>query len=131
MPRHRRLRRVVAPPRFSGHKPYGVVKTATDCIELFYEQNEAFKLVDDDYMNHESATNIMGIYRPTFAKIYENTRRKITKAMVEVKEIKTTYGNAFMDKNWFVCNDCHARFFIPQKITRPIVLYAQNIIYNH
>lgn len=116
MPRQRRLRKVVAPPNFKGYKPYGSQKSSNEYIELLYEEYEAIKLADYDIMNHEEAAKIMGVSRPTFARIYESARRKIANALVETKEIKTVYGNAIMDKNWYVCNNCMARFTIPKTI---------------
>ncbi|MBN1596806.1 MAG: DUF134 domain-containing protein [Bacteroidales bacterium] len=113
MPRRRRLRKIVAPPGFRGYKPYGVNSSKNESVELLYEEYEAIKLADYDLMNHLEASELMGISRPTFARIYESARRKIALALVETKEIKTTYGNAWMDKNWFICKDCYARFTIP------------------
>lgn len=117
MPRRRRLRKVVAPPSFKGYKPYGTTKSSNEHIELLYEEYEALKLADYDMMNHKEASEIMGVSRPTFARIYEDARRKIAKALVETKEIKTVFGNAWMEKNWFLCNDCHTRFTIPKTLT--------------
>ncbi len=118
MSRRTRPRKVVSPPGFKGYKPFGVNKSTSEFIELLYEEYEAIKLSDYDLMNHETAAKIMGISRPTFARIYESARRKIAKALVEVKELKTVYGNALMDKNWYVCNNCHARFTIPKTIKK-------------
>lgn len=114
MPRRRRLRKVVAPPGFHGFKPYGIFKTSQEKVELLYEEYEAIKLSDYDGLNHESAAKLMGVSRPTFARIYESARKKIAQALVENKEIKSVYGNALLDKSWFICNDCHARFTIPK-----------------
>ncbi|MBA7552566.1 hypothetical protein ES705_45134 [subsurface metagenome] len=116
MPRRRRLRKVVAPPSFKGYKPYGTSSESREYIELLYEEYEAIKLADYDLMNHQEASELMGVSRPTFARIYESARRKIAKALVETKEIHTVFGNAWMEKNWFVCNDCNTRFTIPKTI---------------
>ena len=116
MPRRRRLRKVVAPPGFRGYKPFGTNIKTSEAIDLLYEEYEAIKLTDYDILNHKEAAEIMGISRPTFARIYESARRKIAKALVEIREIKTVYGNAWMDKSWFVCNVCNARFNIPQTV---------------
>lgn len=115
MPRRRSLRKVVAPPAFKGYKPYGVSKESDDAIELLYEEYEAIKLADYDLMNHQEASKLMGVSRPTFARIYESARRKIAQALVETKEIKSVYGNALLDGKWFICTDCIARFTIPAK----------------
>ncbi len=116
MPRRRRLRKIVAPPNFTGYRPYGTNDVSGEFIELLYEEYEAVKLADYDLMNHQEASELMGISRPTFARIYESARRKIARALVETKEIKTIFGNAWMDKHWFICNSCHARFTIPKTI---------------
>jgi predicted DNA-binding protein (UPF0251 family) len=116
MPRRRRLRKIVAPPGFKGYRPYGNTSDSKESIELLYEEYEALKLADYDFMNHKEASELMGISRPTFARIYESARRKIAKALVETKEIKSVFGNAWMDKTWFLCSKCHVRFTIPTKI---------------
>jgi uncharacterized protein len=118
MPRQRRLRKVVAPPNFKGYKPYGVNNNTEEFIELLYEEYEAIKLADYDIMNHKEAAELMGVSRPTFARIYESARRKIADAFVGTKEIRAVYGNALLDKNWYICNDCHSRFTIPKIIMK-------------
>ena len=113
MPRRKRLRKVVAPPGFQGFKPYGFRHGKKEHVELLYEEYEAIKLADYDLMYHEEACKVMGISRPTFARIYESARRKIASALVETREIKAVYGNAYMDKSWFLCNSCQSRFNFP------------------
>lgn len=120
MPRRRRLRKVVAPPGFKGFKPYGSYSSSNEFIELLYEEYEAIKLADYDLMNQQEASEIMGVSRPTFARIYESARRKIAKAMVETKEIRAIYGNALMEDNWHICSECLARFTIPAKNSKHI-----------
>jgi len=114
MPRRRRLRRMVSPPGFKGYKPYGANSSDSGHIELLYEEYEALKLADYNLMNHLEASKLMGVSRATFARIYESARRKIAQALVESKEIKTVYGNALLDKDWYVCNDCYVRFTLPR-----------------
>ena len=117
MPRRRRLRKIVAPPRFGGYRPYGISSNSGESVELLYEEYEAIKLADYDLMNHQEASDLMGVSRPTFARIYESARRKIARALVEAREIKAVYGNAWLDKSWYLCNDCHARFTVLPDIT--------------
>jgi predicted DNA-binding protein (UPF0251 family) len=113
MPRRKRLRKVVAPPGFRGYKPFGHRHGQRNPIELLYEEYEAIKLSDYDLLNHQEASHLMGISRPTFARIYESARRKIAKALVETREIRSVFGNAWMDKSWFICNSCQSRFTLP------------------
>lgn len=115
MPRRRRLRRIVAPPQFKGYKPYGASHRSVEGVELLYEEYEALKLTDYDMMNHQEACELMGVSRATFARIYESARKKVARAFVEVREIKTVYGNAYMDDSWYTCKKCHARFTVPKK----------------
>jgi len=120
MPRRTRLRKVVAPPEFKGYKPYGTNRNSKEPIELLYEEYEAIKLSDYDLMNHKEASELMGVSRATFARIYESARRKIAMAFVETKEIRTVYGNTQMDESWFLCNVCHARFTLPKTLKQDI-----------
>lgn len=120
MPRRKNLRKIVEPPRFKGYKPYGVSSKSRKSIDLLYEEYESLKLADYDFLNHTEAAELMGVSRPTFARIYESARRKIALALVETKEIKTVFGNAVMDKNWFLCSKCHARFNIPEAVEKEI-----------
>jgi len=117
MPRRKRLRKVVAPPGFKGYKPYGNSKHKKQHVELLYEEYEAIKLADYDFMNHLEASKIMGVSRPTFARIYQSARRKLANALVETREIRSVYGNAILEGAWHLCNDCHARFTIPDQMT--------------
>jgi uncharacterized protein len=115
MPRRRLPRKVVAPPGFKGYRPYGVQDSQREGVSLFYEEYEAIKLADYDRMNHLQASKLMGISRPTFARIYESARQKIATALAESRPIITSYGNAVMDKSWNICYQCNARFTVPEK----------------
>ncbi len=107
------MRKVVAPPGFKGYKPYGNRHGNKEHVELLYEDYEAIKLADYDLMNHQEASELMGVSRATFARVYESARRKIATALVETREIRSVYGNAWLDKSWYICNVCHSRFTIP------------------
>ena len=116
MPRRKRLRKVVAPPKFEGYKPYGIVGKGTGAVDLLYEEYEAIKLADYDLMNHNQAAVLMGVSRATFARIYEGARRKIAIALVETKEIKSVFGNATLLDNWYFCEKCIAKFTMPSSV---------------
>ena len=113
MPGRGRKRKIIAPPRFGGFRPYGFVKHDEAPVDLLYEEYEAIKLADYKLMNHQEAAILMGISRATFARIYESARRKIAKALVETREIKTINGNSYSNSNWFICTECHVRFTLP------------------
>lgn len=113
MARTKRLRKIVAPPSFTSFMPIGIDLEEKDSIELLYEEYEAIKLADYNSMNHQEAAVLMGVSRPTFARIYKSARQKIAKALVEVCELKTSYGNAWMESGWFKCKQCSGKFTIP------------------
>lgn len=113
MPRNKRLRKIISPPRFRGYKPYGNRRHEESPVDLLFEEYEAIRLADYKLMNHEEAALHMGVSRPTFARIYENARRKIATALVEAREISTSSGNTYSEKQWHYCKQCHARFTIP------------------
>lgn len=113
MPRRTKPRKVVAPPGFKGYRPYGVQHNKKEGVVLLYEEYEAIKLADYDQMNHLQASKLMGVSRPTFARIYESARQKIATALAESRAIITSYGNAVMDESWNLCYRCNARFTVP------------------
>jgi len=115
MPRRKRLRKVVMPPGFAGFEPYGSRGSHKEPVELLFEEYEAIKHADYDLLNHQEAADLMKVSRATFARIYESARRKIAKALVEIRTIESTCGNAYFDESWFSCNRCHTRFTIPEK----------------
>jgi len=129
MPRRKHLRKIVEPPRFKSFKPEGIQKEIQGSVDLLYEEYEALKLADYDGLHHHQACEMMGVSRPTFARIYESARRKIAKAFVELKEITAVYGNVEFDHHWYRCNKCHAIFTlqrIDKKYTCP-VCSAENV----
>ena len=107
------MRKVVAPPGFRGYRPYGNRHGRKEPVELLYEEYEAIKLADYDLMNHQEASQLMGVSRATFARVYESARRKIAHALVETREIRSVFGNADLDQSWHECGNCHARFNVP------------------
>jgi predicted DNA-binding protein (UPF0251 family) len=116
MARPRRLRKIVAPPRFKGYRPHGHQGVAGKPVELLYEEYEALKLADYDGLDHQAASQLMGVSRPTFARIYQSVRKKLALALVETRPLVAVYGNAWMDKSWFVCSTCKARYSVPEGV---------------
>ena len=64
-------------------------------VVLLYEEYEALRLADYDALKHDEAAVKMKVSRPTFARIYENVRKKIAKAFVESRPIKFDAGCAY------------------------------------
>lgn len=131
MARHTRARKVVEPPAFRGYKPYGTINNNNGNVELHYEEYEAIKLADYDMMNHKEASELMGVSRPTFARVYESARQKIAKAFVESKEIISVFGNAHLENDWFECSDCKSKFTIPNDASDKNCPLCNSVLINN
>lgn len=118
-PRKHRPRKVSDPPVISGMKPYGL-KLPTEKKEamfLYLEEYEALRLCDYDGMNHQDASLMMNVSRPTLTRIYIKARQKIATALVEGRQIIIEGGKVYFDSDWFACAVCGCFFNHPDKQT--------------
>lgn len=106
MPRPTRNRRVVNPPQMSGFKPFGMPLCKLKVLELQFDEFESFNLINYQDMSQDAASEMMGISRPTFTRIYNRALKKIAKAFVEGMAIKIEGGNVEFEKQWFKCQKC-------------------------
>ena len=102
----RKKRSVVYPPSFSGFRPYGRRDMKGNKVILKVEEYEAVRLADHKKLKHEEAARKMDISRPTFTRLIESARRKISDALVNGKEIKIEGGDFILKKNRFRCRSC-------------------------
>jgi len=109
-PRPKLIRKVLDPPGFRGFKPFGCPEALGDEIKLLLEEYEAIKLADYEKLSQVDAAKKMEISRPTFSRIYESARHKISTAFLEVKSIVIEGGNIEPGEDWLHCNDCHTIF---------------------
>lgn len=111
-PRRKRMRKIFGPPAIKGFRPQRRGGGTIDRVPvvLLLEEYEAIKLCDYDILNHLEASEIMGVSRPTFTRIYAAARQKIAQALVEVKEIVVEGGKVYYDSEWFECLDCSCNF---------------------
>jgi predicted DNA-binding protein (UPF0251 family) len=116
-PRVKIIRKVLNPPLIKGFKPYG-----TDCdklekepVFLLYEEYEALRLCDYDFLNHHRASIAMGVSRPTFTRIYARALQKIAQAFVEGKQISIEGGKVYFDSDWYYCKKCTCYFNNPTR----------------
>lgn len=116
-PRAKRLRRVVNPPEIKGFRPYGpdIKKTNQDPVVLLFEEYEALRLCDYDMYNHHKASDLMGVSRPTFTRIYAQARQKIASAFVEGRTMTIEGGKVYFDSDWYHCLSCGCYFNNPEK----------------
>ena len=116
-PRIKRPRKILNPPVIKGFKPYGSESgnQNTEPVFLLFEEYEALRLCDYDMINHLQISEIMGISRPTFTRIYSSTRRKIAQSFVEGRQITLEGGKVYYDSDWYHCNKCGCDFNNPEK----------------
>lgn len=105
------------PPSIRGFRPYGPMfgHRIDEPVFLLYEEYEALKLCDYDGHNHDMASTIMHVSRPTFTRIYAEARQKIAKAFVEGRQILIEGGKFYYDSDWFSCSNCGCHFNNPDK----------------
>jgi len=116
-PRPTRIRKVSNPPKISGFKPYGarITDRKSGPIFLHYEEYETLRLCDYEKMNHQQASIIMDVSRPTLTRIYTKARYKLSEALVKGLQIIIEGGKVYFDSDWFSCNSCNCFFNNPNK----------------
>lgn len=122
-PRRKRIRKMLNPPLIKGFKPYGMQDDSDfhdELVIMLYEEYESIKLCDYDMLNHNAASELMGVSRPTFTRIYASARQKIALALAEGRQLRIEGGKVCFDSNWYECNNCKCFFNNPDKETDPI-----------
>jgi len=116
-PRPVRLRKISNPPVISGFRPYGGKKTngKIDAVFLHLEEYEALRLCDYELLNHQQASLIMDVSRPTLTRIYARARLKIAESFVLGKQIIIEGGKIYFDSEWYSCKACKCIFNNPEK----------------
>jgi predicted DNA-binding protein (UPF0251 family) len=114
-PRPARLRKISTPPVISGFRPYGgkASRGKMETLFLHLEEYEALRLCDHEHLNHQQASALMGVSRPTLTRIYARSLRKIAEAFVLGKQIIIEGGKIYFDNEWFTCRSCGCFFNNP------------------
>ncbi len=93
MPRPRRCRRVSCRPGVKCFKPAGIMLDKLDEIILEVDEHEALRLKDLEGLDQEKAAESMKISQPTFHRLLQAARKKITDAIVNGKAVRIEGGN--------------------------------------
>jgi len=109
MPRRKLFRKIINPPHFRGFMPVDLQEN-TQPVVLGFEEYEAIRLCDFDGYHHSEASGIMNVSRPTFARIYEEARRKVATAFVQGCPILFEGGKFYCESEWFQCRSCNCKF---------------------
>jgi uncharacterized protein len=102
------------PPHFKGFRPIGLSEENHPVV-MNYEEYEAIRLSDFELFGQVESAQVMGVSRPTFARIYESARRKVAQAFVQGKPIVFEGGKVYFDSEWYTCNNCGCWFNHPEK----------------
>ncbi len=114
MARPKRVRKMTNPPHFKGFMPIGGVDDK-QAVVLYYEEYEAVRLSDFLLLGQVDAAQLMGVSRPTYARIYESARRKVAQAFMLAKPIVFEGGKVYFDSEWYSCSSCGCWFNHPEK----------------
>ena len=106
--RPKNIRKISETPGSIGFKPIGSRKHHT--IMLHLEEYEAIRLCDYDMMTQAEAAELMEVSRPTLTRIYASARQKIARALVEQSAVMIKGGSAYMDGQWYECQECGTKF---------------------
>ncbi|HRY33340.1 MAG TPA: DUF134 domain-containing protein [Bacteroidales bacterium] len=115
MPRPKRLRKVITPPRFKGFKPYGYYGQEKEAVVMLMEELEVIRLLDYLGMTQEEAAGLMMISRPTLTRVYEQARKKVATAFAEARTLVVEGGRVYFDQDWHRCLICNSTFNDPEK----------------
>lgn len=119
MARRKILRKVINPPHFRGFIPLGINAVPAP-VMLGFEEYEAIRLCDFDRYQHVEAARVMNVSRPTFARIYDEARRKVALAFVMGAPLLFEGGKVYYDSDWYDCRSCGCRFNRVDKSREPV-----------
>ena len=74
-------------PKVDEFKPRGIPSKMIDKVYVTLDEYEAIRLADYLGLEHIDAAELMDISRPTFTKLVERARHKVSQALVEAKSI--------------------------------------------
>jgi len=110
MPRPRKIRRVSKPPICSRFKPVGIPARLLDVVDLSVDEYEAVRLADYEGLEHKEAAEKMGISRPTFTRLIDQSRKKIASGIIEGKEISIGGGDFQFMEHVVRCRNCGSTY---------------------
>lgn len=95
-PRSKRCRRILNPPQAVRYLPDNN-SSVNDAVIVLFEEYEALRLADYEFLKHDAAAVQMQVSRATFARIYESVRRKLAIAFVEARPVVFQSGCAYFE----------------------------------
>ncbi len=112
MARPQKNRKVNTPPLFTNFKPAGISAKDLEQVVLSLDEFEAIRLSDFLGMSQEEAAGEMEISRPTFTRLIEVARKKLSDFLINGKNLRLEGGNIHFRQNILKCNTCGHMFHI-------------------
>jgi len=100
-------RRVGYIPSVTYFKPAGIPLRELEENCLTVEELEALRLKDLEDLEQEQCAEKMNISRPTFVRILDSARKKVSEALIKGKSIRIEGGNYEMATRHFRCRNNH------------------------
>ncbi|MDD3159926.1 MAG: DUF134 domain-containing protein [Candidatus ainarchaeum sp.] len=92
-PRPTMMRKIIFDSDVTYFKPAGIPLHNLEEIKITFEEVESLRLKDVENLNQEDCSKKMGISQPTFFRILNSARKKISEAIVKGKAIRIEGGN--------------------------------------
>ena len=110
MSRPKKERIVYRPPLYNDFKPARIPRSKLENITLELDEYEAIRLADYLQLEHSEAAEEMEISRSTFTRLIEKARSKISRFLIEGKNLQIGGGNIHFRGNLIKCNNCGHMF---------------------
>ena len=92
MPRPKRCRRVCCDPEHRFFKPQGIPLSRLEWIDMALDELEALRLSDVVGLSQADAAKRMDISQPTFNRILNSARNKISRCIIEGFALRVDAG---------------------------------------
>ena len=112
MARPQKNRKVHTPPIYTNFKPSGISAKDLEQVILSLDEFEAIRLSDFLGMSQEEAAFEMEISRPTFTRLIEVARKKLSDFLINGKNLRLEGGNVHFRQNIIKCEACGHLFQI-------------------
>ncbi|AEG60910.1 DUF134 domain-containing protein [Desulforamulus ruminis] len=93
-------------PVITYFKPQGIPMSQLSEVVLTVEELESIRLVDLEELDQEVCAEKMNVSRPTFHRILNSARKKISQALINGLAIRVDGGNFQIALSSFLCGQC-------------------------
>lgn len=114
-PENKRL--LIEPPLYLEFKAMGMPTHQLIKISMTLDEYEAIKLADYNGFSHSEAAEEMGISRPTFSRLIEKARKKLSEFLIKGRYLNIDGGNIHFKNNILHCRKCGHMFRIEMNRT--------------